>query len=81
MPCVVGDSARTLRLAQGMFRRGISVNPILHPAVPEELARLRFFVTAAHTPEQLRSTVAALRLEMTDLDAAGAGGTGLESAA
>ncbi|MFC7914213.1 type I polyketide synthase [Streptomyces sp. NPDC057386] len=81
VPCVVGDSARTLRLAQGMFRRGISVNPILHPAVPEELARLRFFVTAAHTPEQLRSTVAALRLEMTDLDAAGAGGTGLESAA
>ncbi|MFH8932888.1 type I polyketide synthase [Streptomyces griseosporeus] len=75
VPCIVGDSARTLRLAEGMFRQGVSVNPILHPAVPEELARLRFFVTAAHTPEQLRSTVAALRRELraladTDLEPA-----------
>ncbi|MFF9622811.1 type I polyketide synthase [Streptomyces griseosporeus] len=67
VPCIVGDSARTLRLAEGMFRQGVSVNPILHPAVPEELARLRFFVTAAHTPEQLRSTVTALRRELRAL--------------
>ncbi|GGW55965.1 hypothetical protein GCM10010503_36350 [Streptomyces lucensis JCM 4490] len=60
VPCVVGDSAETLRLARALFEQGISVNPILHPAVPEELARLRFFLTCEHTPEQIRYTVAAL---------------------
>ncbi|MBL1103538.1 aminotransferase class I/II-fold pyridoxal phosphate-dependent enzyme [Streptomyces sp. 5-8] len=60
VPCVVGDSVRTLRLARALFEQGVSVNPILHPAVPEELARLRFFLTSAHTPEQIRYTVAVL---------------------
>ncbi|MFJ8164336.1 aminotransferase class I/II-fold pyridoxal phosphate-dependent enzyme [Streptomyces sp. NPDC096136] len=72
VPCVVGDSVRTLRLAQALFRRGISVNPILHPAVPEELARLRFFVTRDHTPDQIRRAVAALAQELRRPDAAGA---------
>ena len=40
-----------------MFRRGINVQPILYPAVPERAARLRFFLTAAHTEEQIRDTV------------------------
>ncbi|MFJ1566404.1 hypothetical protein [Streptomyces erythrochromogenes] len=44
-PCIVGDSLKTLRLAEALFRRGESVDPILHPAVPEEMARLRLFVT------------------------------------
>ncbi|WP_051795389.1 type I polyketide synthase [Streptomyces sp. NRRL S-87] len=60
VPCIVGDSVRTLRLAEALFRQGISVNPILHPAVPEELARLRFFVTRDHTADQIRRTVTAL---------------------
>ncbi|CAL9598210.1 type I polyketide synthase [Streptomyces sp. enrichment culture] len=66
VPCIVGDSAGTLRLAQALFQRGVSVNPILHPAVPEELARLRFFVTSEHTPEQIRYTVATLERELRD---------------
>jgi hypothetical protein len=40
-----------------MFQRGINVQPILYPAVPERAARLRFFLTAAHTEEQIRDTV------------------------
>lgn len=72
VPCIVGDSVRTLRLAQALFRRGISVNPILHPAVPEELARLRFFVTRDHTPDQIRRTVTALAQELRPPEAPGA---------
>ena len=34
--------------------------PILYPAVRETAARLRFFITAAHTPEQIEQTVALL---------------------
>ena len=39
------------------FRRGINVQPILYPAVPERAARLRFFLTAAHSEEQIREAV------------------------
>ncbi|MGV4987334.1 aminotransferase class I/II-fold pyridoxal phosphate-dependent enzyme [Streptomyces sp. NRAIS4] len=64
VPCVVGDSAKTLRLARALFEQGVSVDPILHPAVLEELARLRFFLTCEHTPEQIRYTVAALERQL-----------------
>ncbi len=68
VPCIVGDSLKTLRLAEALFQQGISVNPILHPAVPEELARLRFFITYDHTPDQIRQAVAALARELRLLD-------------
>ncbi|MER7821047.1 aminotransferase class I/II-fold pyridoxal phosphate-dependent enzyme [Streptomyces sp. NPDC096097] len=70
VPCIVGDSLKTLRLAEALFQQGISVNPILHPAVPEELARLRFFLTYDHTPGQIRQAVAALARELRLLDTA-----------
>ncbi|WP_284059230.1 type I polyketide synthase [Streptomyces sp. AS02] len=70
VPCVVGDSERTLRLSRTLFGLGVSVNPILHPAVPEELARLRFFVTRDHTPDQIRFTVGALERELRDVGVA-----------
>mgnify|MGYP003298499897 CR=1 FL=1 len=69
VPCVVGDSVRTLRLADALFSRGINVNPILYPAVEEDQARLRFFVTACHSEAQIRDTVAALAEELGRLDA------------
>ncbi|MFE9633559.1 type I polyketide synthase [Streptomyces sp. NPDC006463] len=64
VPCIVGDSLRTVRLARALFQRGISVNPILYPAVPEEMARLRFFITCEHTPDQIRQAVTALEHEL-----------------
>jgi 8-amino-7-oxononanoate synthase len=60
VPIITGSSIRAGRLAQAMFRRGINVQPILYPAVPERAARLRFFLTAAHSEEQIRKTVAIL---------------------
>ncbi|MFF0543651.1 type I polyketide synthase [Nocardia thailandica] len=65
VPCLVGDSMKTLRLSNALLRRGINVNPILYPAVPEDLARLRFFVTACHTEEQIRDTVKILAEELS----------------
>ncbi|WP_062985648.1 type I polyketide synthase [Nocardia anaemiae] len=63
IPCIIGDSMRTLTLSNALLRRGINVNPILYPAVPENLARLRFFVTACHTEDQIRDTVKVLAEE------------------
>ena len=48
--------------------RGINVQPILHPAVEESAARLRFFVTAKHTEEQIRLTVDAVVEELKKID-------------
>jgi 8-amino-7-oxononanoate synthase len=60
VPIVTGSSIRAGRLAQALFRRGLNVQPILYPAVPERAARLRFFLTASHTEEQIRDAAAVL---------------------
>jgi 8-amino-7-oxononanoate synthase len=57
VPVVLGDSLRCLALADALFARGINVHPILHPAVPEASARLRFFITETHTEAQIRLTI------------------------
>ena len=57
MPVIVGDSARAAMLADEVFRAGLNALPITFPAVPERQARLRFFVTAAHAPEQIDRAV------------------------
>jgi 8-amino-7-oxononanoate synthase len=70
VPVITGSSIRAGRLAQAMFRRGVNVQPILYPAVPERAARLRFFLTAAHTEEQIRDTVRVLMEENRQVQAA-----------
>ncbi|MHB9863603.1 aminotransferase class I/II-fold pyridoxal phosphate-dependent enzyme [Streptomyces sp. YIM S03343] len=67
VPCIIGDSLKTIRLADRLYTRGISVNPILHPAVEERLTRLRFFITSEHTEEQIASTVTAMAEELSRL--------------
>jgi len=64
IPAIVGSSIKTARLSARLFERGINVQPILYPAVPEKSARLRFFVSSEHTPEQIASTVQAVREEI-----------------
>ncbi|MFF4369523.1 aminotransferase class I/II-fold pyridoxal phosphate-dependent enzyme [Streptomyces sp. NPDC001594] len=72
VPCILGDSARTLRVAEGLYARGVTADPIFHPAVEEGLSRLRFFVTSEHREEDVRRAVAALSEEV----ASAAGGHG-----
>ncbi|MFD6356585.1 type I polyketide synthase [Nocardia tengchongensis] len=71
IPCIVGDSMKTLALSNTLLCRGINANPILYPAVPEDKARLRFFITTCHTEEQIRSTVKILAEELKLLRTAG----------
>jgi 8-amino-7-oxononanoate synthase len=63
VPVITGSSIRAGRLAQAMFARGVNVQPILYPAVPERAARLRFFLTAEHSEEQVRETAGILAEE------------------
>jgi len=68
VPIITGNSLQALMLSRAMFDRGISVQPILYPAVEEEKARLRFFITSAHTEEQIRHTVDVLTEEIAKID-------------
>jgi 8-amino-7-oxononanoate synthase len=69
VPIITGGSIRAGRLAQAMFERGVNVQPILYPAVPERAARLRFFLTAEHSEAQIRDTIRILLEESRRLAA------------
>jgi 8-amino-7-oxononanoate synthase/acyl carrier protein len=68
VPIILGNSMNSLRLSRALFARGISVQPILYPAVEERAARLRFFITSRHTPDQIRRTITALQEELAKID-------------
>jgi 8-amino-7-oxononanoate synthase len=62
IPVVLGDSVRAVRVSQQLLEGGVNVQPMVAPAVPESAARLRFFISSSHTPEQIElalSSVAA----------------------
>jgi len=73
VPVIVGSSVKALQLSRALFDRGINVQPILHPAVPDRSARLRFFIMAHHDEEQIRATVRATADELTKLQRTGNG--------
>ncbi|ADB18479.1 AMP-dependent synthetase and ligase [Pirellula staleyi DSM 6068] len=68
VPVITGNSKVALLLSRALFERGINVQPILYPAVEEEKARLRFFITASHTDEQIRLTVDAVAEELARIE-------------
>lgn len=64
IPAITGSSLRATRLSIALFRRGINVQPILYPAVPEKSARLRFFISCQHTEEEIRHVIECLKEEL-----------------
>jgi 8-amino-7-oxononanoate synthase len=60
IPIIVGSSSRAILVSQMLLERGINARPILYPAVRESAARVRFFLTAEHTEEQIVRTVETL---------------------
>ncbi|WP_428305654.1 aminotransferase class I/II-fold pyridoxal phosphate-dependent enzyme [Lacipirellula sp.] len=68
VPVITGNSEHALVLSQLLRSRGINVQPILYPAVEERAARLRFFITSNHTPEQIHYTVRAVAEELDSID-------------
>jgi len=67
VPIMVGDPVNCIALSDALFRRGVSVMPVVPPAVEGEAARLRFFLTSTHAEEQIRFTVTALAEELARL--------------
>ncbi|GGF80244.1 8-amino-7-oxononanoate synthase [Azorhizobium oxalatiphilum] len=70
-PIIIGDSLRTVMLAGRLLERGINAFPIIPPGVPEKSARLRFFISASHTPEDIDTAVTAVAEELARLEEEG----------
>jgi 8-amino-7-oxononanoate synthase len=68
-PIMVADSLPAVMLSQRLLQRGINVQPVIHPAVPAKESRLRFFLTAMHTDDELAAAVAATAEELAQVRA------------
>lgn len=58
VPAMTGGSLRAVVLAERLLADGVNAVPIVYPAVPENAARVRFFVSSEHPPETLDRTAA-----------------------
>ncbi|QDU97705.1 aminotransferase class I/II-fold pyridoxal phosphate-dependent enzyme [Lignipirellula cremea] len=67
-PVILGNSLHALRASRELAQRGYHVQPLLHPAIEEENARLRFFITTSHTEEQIRGAVDATAQILAKID-------------
>jgi 8-amino-7-oxononanoate synthase len=56
-PIITGASILALRLSEALFNANINAQPILYPAVAEKETRVRIFMTAAHSEDQIRYAV------------------------
>lgn len=56
-PVIIGDSPRAVVAADLLFKNGVNALPIIFPAVPEQQARIRFFLTSDHDAAQIDQTI------------------------
>jgi 8-amino-7-oxononanoate synthase len=70
-PVVLGDSLRTILLADRLLKRGYNAFPIVPPGVPEQSARLRFFISSEHTSDDIDGAVAATSELLAELTRSG----------
>jgi glycine C-acetyltransferase len=67
VPVMLGDAALASRIADMLLKRGVYVVGFSYPVVPQDKARIRVQVSAAHTPKELEFAVeqfAAIKSEL-----------------
>ncbi len=57
VPIICGDDDTAYELTRACHERGLFVLPVVSPAVPKHLARLRTTVTAAHEPDEIEQAM------------------------
>jgi 8-amino-7-oxononanoate synthase len=60
VPIICGEDNKAFKMAKLCHEGGIYVLPVVSPVVPNGLARLRVTVTAAHSKENIDSTLAVI---------------------
>lgn len=64
VPAIVGNSMDCLKLSAALAKRKINVQPIVYPAVEDDAARLRFFISSTHTEDEIAHTIEVLGQEL-----------------
>ncbi len=59
VPVMFGDAARAARIADTMLEHGVYVIAFSYPVVPQGKARIRVQLSAAHSPQDVETCVAA----------------------
>lgn len=57
VPVMLGSSLTAGCVATRLFKAHVNVMPIIYPVVEEGAARLRFFLSAAHTEDTVRKAL------------------------
>lgn len=65
IPVIVGNSQKALEISKELYEEGVNAMPIVYPAVSENEARLRFFISAAHTKGDIDFTISKLKKVMS----------------
>ena len=60
VPILFSDSYETVAASQHLMAHGYYVPPIIQIGVPKNQPRLRFFLSAAHTEEEIRGVIGLL---------------------
>ncbi|MEV2255558.1 aminotransferase class I/II-fold pyridoxal phosphate-dependent enzyme [Streptomyces sp. NPDC050147] len=76
VPVVIGGWEETMALSNALLRLGVNVMPIGYPAVPRDECRLRFFINADHTEDELDRALDLLGHAMTQRRTNGTARTG-----
>ncbi len=61
IPVLVGSAQRAVEISAALFERGVFIQGIRPPTVPDGTARLRVTVSAAHSKEDLESALSAIK--------------------
>ncbi len=67
-PIIIGDDKKVKEACKMMHERDIYVNPVLYPAVPRRISRLRMSLMSAHTKKDLDKTLNVLEYVGKKLD-------------
>ncbi len=62
-PIMAHDSLPAALLSQKLFERGINALPVMYPGVPAKASRVRFFLTAAHSEDDILTALDAVAEE------------------
>lgn len=67
VPIITKKSSYALYLSDRLFKQGINAQPIFYPAVEENLARVRFFISSLHSELQISTTVKIIAKTLADI--------------
>lgn len=67
IPVITGNSMAAMQLSARLLEEGINAKPIVYPAVAEDSARLRFFLSSTHSEDELTHTADKIRQILDEL--------------